>query len=121
MQHVLDFTTRKELGIRLKGRESCRVIRLLHGVWTEIGQEYPLPVDSNVLVWAKADIPSSILAVALRIYELDHPGTDLRNVLTEPAEVERGGPESHPNRPRPRERRLPRSTPHHRRTQTGGS
>ena len=121
MQPVLDFTTRKDLGIRLKGRASCRVIRLQHGVWTEIGQDYDLPVDPNVLEWTRADIPSSILAVALRIYELDHPGTDLRSVLIEPAESERGGREAHPSRPRSREPRFARSTPHHRRTQTNGS
>ena len=106
MHPVLDFTTRKDLGIRLRGTESCRVIRLMQGVWTEIGQEYALPVEATILAWTKADIPGSILAVALRIYELDHPGTDLRSVLTQNRSGDREGRLDHA---RPREHRHPHS------------
>jgi hypothetical protein len=78
MKPVRDYRTSKDLGIRLKGDEACRVIRQIKGEWIEIGRDYGLPVDPNVLIWSPPGIPSSILAVALRIYELDDPASDLR-------------------------------------------
>jgi hypothetical protein len=79
--NLRDYVTRKEIGIRIEGAESCRVIRLQNGLWIEIGQKYSLPVDSNVLEWSANGIPGSMLAVALRIYELDHPEEELRSKL----------------------------------------
>jgi hypothetical protein len=78
MRPVRDYRTSKDLGIRLKGDEVCRVIRQIKGEWIEIGRDYELPVDPNVLIWSPPGIPSSVLAVALRIYELDNPASDLR-------------------------------------------
>src|SRR5581483_11855579 len=69
------------IGIRLWGNKACRVIRLIKGQWVEIGSVYDLPVDENTLVWTKTGIPATILAVALRVYELDNPGTPLRSLL----------------------------------------
>jgi hypothetical protein len=82
VQSTRDFITRKELGIRIKGRQKARVIRWRDGVWAEIGQDYELPIESALLNWSAPGIPSSILAVALRIYELDNPGTELRSMLS---------------------------------------
>jgi hypothetical protein len=81
MKPARDYRTPKDLGIRLKGNEICRVIRQMKGEWVEIGRDYELPVDPNVLIWSPPGIPSSILAVALRIYELDNPASDLRALL----------------------------------------
>ncbi|MGC2662074.1 MAG: hypothetical protein WA324_29275 [Bryobacteraceae bacterium] len=81
MKPVRDYRTSKDLGIRLKGYEICRVIRQMKGEWVEIGRDYKLPLDPNVLIWAPPGIPSSILAVALRIYELDNPSSDLRALI----------------------------------------
>ncbi|HEX4810768.1 MAG TPA: hypothetical protein VH325_17660 [Bryobacteraceae bacterium] len=81
MEPVRDYRTPKDLGIRIKGNEVCRVIRQMKGAWVEIGRDYELPIDPNVLIWSPPGIPSSILAVALRIYELDHPESDLRTYL----------------------------------------
>ena len=78
MKPVRDYRTPKDLGIRIKGNDVCRVIRQMKGEWVEIGRDYELPVDPNVLIWSPPGIPGSILAVALRIYELDHPESDLR-------------------------------------------
>src|SRR4051812_30551112 len=79
--NLRDYVTRKEIGIRVEGAESCRVIRVQNGSWIEIGQKYSLPVESSVLDWSATGIPGSMLAVALRIYELDHPEDDLRSKL----------------------------------------
>ncbi|MGH9614219.1 MAG: hypothetical protein ACRD4P_14185, partial [Bryobacteraceae bacterium] len=79
---VKDYLTRKELGIRVNGRESCCVIRFQNGSCIEIGRDYTLPMDSSLLSWPSSGVPGSILAVALRIYELDHPGSELRSLLT---------------------------------------
>lgn len=81
MTPVRDYRTAKDLGIRLKGNDICRVIRQIKGEWVEIGRDYEVPVDPNVLIWSPPGIPSSILAVALRIYELDNPNSDLRAML----------------------------------------
>lgn len=100
MQPVKDYLTGKDLGIRIKGRDGCCVIRFQNGSWIEIGRDYELPMDSALLSWPSSGVPGSILAVALRIYELDHPGADLQVLLTrkialykstaagEPAELE---------------------------------
>lgn len=82
MQPVKDYLTGKDLGIRIKGRDGCCVIRFQNGSWIEIGRDYELPMDSALLSWPSSGVPGSILAVALRIYELDHPGADLRVLLT---------------------------------------
>jgi hypothetical protein len=80
--NLRDYVTRKEIGIRIEGAESCRVIRFQNGSWIEIGQKYSLPVESSVLEWNANGIPASTLAVALRIYELDHPEEELRSKLS---------------------------------------
>jgi hypothetical protein len=80
--NLRDYVTRKEIGIRVEGAESCRVIRLQNGSWIEIGQKYSLPVESSALDWSASGIPGSMLAVALRIYELDYPEEELRSKLT---------------------------------------
>ena len=77
-----DYTIRNGIGIRVRGRDTCQVIRLQKGAWHQIGQAYPLPVEKTLLVWTETGIPASILAVALRVYELDHPGSPLRRILT---------------------------------------
>jgi len=82
MADVRDYTIKNGLGIRVRGREACQVIRFQKGLWIPIGAEYPLPIEGNLLVWTKLGIPASILAVALKVYELDHPGTQLRSLLT---------------------------------------
>jgi hypothetical protein len=41
-----------------------------------------MPVEKTLLIWTEQGIPASILAVALRVYELDHPGSPLRRLLT---------------------------------------
>jgi hypothetical protein len=48
----------------------------------EIGEPYPLPIDRQLLIWTETGIPASILAVALKVYELDHPESGLRWLLT---------------------------------------
>ena len=77
-----DRVGKNGIGIRVRRRESCQVIRQQKGNWIEIGPVYPLPVEKNLLVWTQTGIPSSVLAVALRVYELDNPGTQLRRILT---------------------------------------
>jgi hypothetical protein len=82
MAEVRDYTIRNGIGIRIHGTDTCQVIRLQKGVWNEIGQAYPIPVEKTLLIWTETGIPASILAVALRVYELDHPGSPLRRLLT---------------------------------------
>jgi len=82
MAEVRDYTIRNGIGIRLRGNETCQVIRMQRGIWNEIGQAYVMPVEKTVLIWTETGIPASILAVALRMYELDHPGSPLRRLLT---------------------------------------
>lgn len=100
MAEVRDYTIKNGLGIRVLGTESCQVIRLQKGIWNEIGQKYPLPLDPGLLIWTNTGIPASILAVALRVYELDHPGTPLRRLLTGKAPrrdpVKRAAPRENP-------------------------
>ncbi|MBV8817228.1 MAG: hypothetical protein JO022_02655 [Acidobacteriaceae bacterium] len=82
MSAFRDYTIRNGLGIRVRDDRECRVIRVISKEWVEIGQSYPLPVDPTLLVWTKTGIPASILAVALRVYEADHPESNLRTQLT---------------------------------------
>jgi hypothetical protein len=98
LQSVRDYVTRKELGIRVNGRDSCCVIRMRNGEWTEIGQQYPLPLDRSLIEWTSSSIPPSTLAVALKVYELDHPESDLRTFLTKRPEPRMPQPAHHHNR-----------------------
>lgn len=82
MDQFRDFTVRNGIGIRLFGDRNCRVIRRIQTGWVEIGPLYSLPVEPSLLNWPKNGIPASVLAVALKFYELDHPGSLLRGVLT---------------------------------------
>src|SRR5215469_9128962 len=83
MEHVQDFTIKNGIGIRMRRNATCQVIRLQKEKWIEIGPVYELPVEENILVWTQSSgIPSSVLAVALRVYELDNPDTQLRKLLT---------------------------------------
>jgi len=85
-----DYTIHNGIGIRVWGNQSCRVIRLTRGKWVEIGSEYGIPVDATALEWTSTGIPATVLAVALRVYELDHPASPLRRMLTaQPAEDKR--------------------------------
>ncbi len=77
-----DFTIRNGLGIRISGRKTCQVIRKQKNVWKEIGQVYELPVSEEELRWGASGIPASVLAVALRAYEMDNPHSKLRTLLT---------------------------------------
>jgi hypothetical protein len=77
-----DYTIHNGIGIRVQGDRSCRVIRLVKGQWVEIGAEYCLPIDAGALTWTPTGIPATMLAVALRVYELDHPTSKLRGLLT---------------------------------------
>ena len=87
MESVRDYTIKNGLGIRIYGQRACRVIRYQKKQWIEIGQEYEIPVEKNVLIWTESGIPASILAVALRVYEMDFPQTELRQLLTRRAPV----------------------------------
>lgn len=82
MEPYRDYLSKKELGIRIKGDKTCRVVRVFQGEWIEFGPEYTLPMRPELLQWAPPGIPPSTLAVALKIYELDNLWTDLRNVLS---------------------------------------
>lgn len=84
MELIEDYTIRNGLGIRISGRKECQVIRKQKNAWQEIGRVYQLPVLEEDLKWG-SEIPASVLAVALRAYELDHPNSRLRAVLTRKA------------------------------------
>ena len=62
----------------------CTVIEKRSGVhgWVECGQRFLLPLpdlfDSSI-----ATIPASELAHAVKVYEIDNPGGELRKLLTE--------------------------------------
>ena len=77
-----DYTIRNGLGIRITARKSCQVIRKQHGEWKEIGRVYELPVEEAELSMGTMGIPVSVLAVAIRAFELDHPQSRLREILT---------------------------------------
>lgn len=70
------------VGVRIRRSETCQVIRERNGAWIEIGPVYELPVDETLLIWTRSGIPASVLAVALRVFELDNPGSRLRTLLT---------------------------------------
>ncbi|MDQ6679299.1 MAG: hypothetical protein M3Z09_18605 [Acidobacteriota bacterium] len=82
MELIEDYTIRNGLGIRVAGRKTCQVIRRRNNVWQEIGRVYAIPVAEEELRWGSTGIPTSVLAVAVRAYELDHPTSKLRAVLT---------------------------------------
>jgi hypothetical protein len=77
-----DYTIKNGLGIRITARKTCQVIRKQKGAWQEIGKVYDIPVAEEDLRWGDSQIPASVLAVALRAYELDHPQSRLRSILT---------------------------------------
>ncbi len=77
-----DYTIKNGLGVRVNGRKTCQAIRKQKNEWTEIGKLYELPVDAAELSIGTVGIPASVLAVAVRAYELDHPGSKLRAMLT---------------------------------------
>jgi hypothetical protein len=80
-----DYTIRNGLGIRITDGQTCRVIRKQRGCWKEIGRVYELPLTDADLRWDEDGmIPASVLAVALRAYELDNPKSNLRQQLKTP-------------------------------------
>jgi hypothetical protein len=85
-QPFRDYLTRKEIGIRIKGQKTCRVIRVFKGEWIEFGPEYTLPMPPELLQWSPPGIPASTLAVALKIYEMDNLWSGLRGLLSGEAE-----------------------------------
>ena len=82
MQLTEDYTIKNGLGIRIVGRKTCQVIRKQKGKWSEIGKAYELPIEESELSMGSLGVPVSVLAVAVRAYELDHPNSRLRQVLT---------------------------------------
>jgi hypothetical protein len=76
-----DFTISNGLGIRIVNGSTCQVIRKQRGAWKEIGRVYELPLTREDLQFSRSGIPASVIAVALRAYELDHPGSSLRQEL----------------------------------------
>jgi hypothetical protein len=62
--------------------ENCQVIRKVRGAWQEIGPIYEKPVDRRLMRWTPPAIPPGVLAVALRTFEMENPGTRLRYLLT---------------------------------------
>jgi hypothetical protein len=82
-----DFTIPNGLGIRILAGPNgdgriCQVIRRQRGAWKEIGRPYQLPLQAEDLQWTRNGIPATVIAVALRAYELGHPGSSLRHDLT---------------------------------------
>jgi hypothetical protein len=82
MTEKKDFTIPNGLGIRILDGVTCQVIRQQRGVWKEIGRTYDLPLTREDLQFSKSGIPASVIAVALRVYELNNPGSTLRQQLT---------------------------------------
>jgi hypothetical protein len=82
MSEKQDFTIHNGLGIRIVDGYTCQVIRQQRGAWKEIGRMYELPVSKEDLQFSKRGTPASVIAVALRAYELDNPGSSLRQRLT---------------------------------------
>jgi hypothetical protein len=76
-----DFTIPNGIGIRIANGRTCQVIRQQRGTWKEIGRAYPLPLTDEDLQWTKSDIPVSVIAVALRAYEMKNPQSLLRQRL----------------------------------------
>jgi hypothetical protein len=75
-----EYTTRLGVGIRI-GAGKCQVIRKVKEEWQSLGPVYELPVEARLLSWAPPAIPPGVLAVALRAYESENPGTRLRSLL----------------------------------------
>ncbi len=82
MEMTEDYTIKNGLGIRVIGRKTCQVIRKQKNEWKEIGRVYELPVDEADLSLGTLGIPASVLAVAVRAYEMDHPTSKLRAMLS---------------------------------------
>ncbi len=82
MSEKQDFTIPNGLGIRIVDGYACQVIRQQRGAWKEIGRKYELPLTKEDLQFSKSGIPASVIAVALRVYELNNPGSSLRRQLT---------------------------------------
>jgi hypothetical protein len=82
MRSVSEFTTRHGLAIRFLEDGTCQVIRLSNRRWITVGPTFSTPVEPTALTWTPDGIPASVLAVALRLYEEENPGTRLRNLLT---------------------------------------
>ncbi len=81
MNEKQDFTISNGLGIRIVDGCTCQVIRQQRGAWKEIGRIYELPLNREDLQFSKRGTPASVIAVALRAYELDNPGSSLRHEL----------------------------------------
>ena len=62
---------------------------MIKGKWTELGPVYDIPVEPRLLTWIPPSIPPGVLAVALREYELENPGTRFRLLLTMNAQQRR--------------------------------
>ena len=77
---LTDFAVRG-FGIRVAD-SYCVVIEKKSGVvgWVEDGQRHPLPMPAGFD--SIEAIPSSRVAMALKAYELAHPGGGLRQALT---------------------------------------
>jgi hypothetical protein len=82
MSEKQDFIIPNGLGIRIVGRSTCQVIRRQRGVWKEIGKVYELPLSQEDLQFSRTGIPASVIAVALRAFEIDNPNSQLRRELT---------------------------------------
>lgn len=82
MSEKQDFTIPNGLGIRIVDGYTCQVIRQQRGAWKEIGRTYELPLTKEDLQFSKSGIPASVIAVAVRAYELSNPGSGLRNYLS---------------------------------------
>jgi hypothetical protein len=83
LNNFQDFTIPNGLGLRVSSGY-CQVIRLQRGKWNEIGRAFDLPLRNEDLDWAGSGNPLSLIAVALRAYELSNPASSLRRQLTEP-------------------------------------
>jgi hypothetical protein len=82
MSEIQDFTIPNGLGIRIVDGVACQVIRKQRGAWKEIGRTYNLPLTREDLQFSKSGIPASVIAVALRAFEMNNPGSGLRQQLT---------------------------------------
>ena len=82
MQNYQDYIALEQIGIRVWA-DNCQVIRKQRGSWREIGPVYSMPVDARLLTWKPPAIPPGVLAVALHVLEVNHPGSRLRYRLME--------------------------------------
>jgi hypothetical protein len=81
MQNHQDYLPNQGIGIRVHA-ENCQAIRKVRQGWREIGPVYRIPIDARLLNWIPPGIPPGVVAVALRQFELQYPGTRLRCLLT---------------------------------------